>query len=401
MSREDQKAVDRITDDAPFEVPEFDEKDFIRKELISFRTTLVLFIFSLIVAGITFAIWLAIDPHPSFLLLALGALAIGAGALRFIFKAAKIDISHWARKEWIGTMFLYAFFWLGFFLLFVNPPFTDAAAPRIEVAAMPPAQAPMAPISLAAYIADNKGVEGGSVAFCVHKYSGAAPPGYGTLTEAERSACASVWPQRGDDPYWNTTQTLPAGKYVVYAVAVDTKGQNSTGLAIFEVSSPFVGNVGLPRDSKFVVPDDSLTVRVQPTIRARTVQFSLDDGTKWYNMVPHPDATKRSENYWRTDPSYEGWATGTYNVTVRVVPQPVYMRSADRALEQVARDPNGPYRLTIENNLPGIGATKANAGRDFPVEPYLGGASTPGLGVPAFLLALVGLAFVGRRGREA
>jgi len=391
----DEKVVERIEDDAPFEVPEFDEKEFIRKELISFRTTLVLFIFSILVAGITFFAWKMTTPHLRFPILVLLALAIGAALLRFLFKASRIDISHWKRREWAGTMFLYFFFWLGFTLLFVNPPFTDAAAPKIEVAAVPGAQGVGGSIELGAYVADNTGL-GDAPVFCVHSYAGDAVPPYDNLTEAERTACRQDWQRDADRPFWSHNVTYPAGRYVAYVIATDENGQDATERTTFEVSSPFVGNVSLPRENKFVVPDDAITVRVQPQIVARTVQFSLDGGD-WHNMVPHTDPAKRAQNYWRTDATHEGWKAGTFNVTLRVLVQPTYLREPGNVLKGIAIDPK-VYRVTVDPALPEIGTQQLPDPREFP---YFNAARTPGPeGILVLGAGLVGLALARRRRAE-
>jgi hypothetical protein len=391
----DEKVVERIEDDAPFEVQPFDEKEFIRKELISFRTTLVLFVFSVVVAGITFFAWKAADLR--FPILVLLAMGIGAALLRLLFKASRIDISHWKRREWAGTLFLYFFFWLGFTLLFVNPPFTDAAAPKIEIAAVPASQAPGAEVSLGAYIADNTGLGDDSPRFCVHRFNGTTAPAYDSLSETDRAGCASSWERVGDHPFWRHNESYPEGQYVVYALANDDHEQPANVQTTFNVSSPFVGGVSLPRDSRFVVADDALTVRLQPDLFARTVQFSLDGGATWHPFMPHSDPVKRDQKYWRTDPTYEGWTAGTHNVTIRVVLQPTFLRHEDQVLRGVAVDPDGPYVLTVDPGLPGIGASKVNPENDYPEFRYFHPASTPGPGLPGLLLAVLGLAALGRR----
>lgn len=391
----DEKVVERIEEDAPFDVAPFDEKEYIRKELISFRTTAVLFVFSILVAGITFLVWRY--THLRFSILVLLALAIGILLLRFIFKATRIDISHWKRREWIGTMFLYFFFWLGFILLFVNPPFTDAASPKIEVAAHPASQRPGGEVQLGAYVADNTGIAG-PPQFCVHRFEGDTPPRYEQLSEAERTACSEQWERLEGRPFWHDNGTFPEGRYAIYVVAQDQSGQSASYQGGFNVSSPF--SVSLPRDNKFINSEDALTVRVHADLFVRAVQFSLDGGTTWSNFELHPDPAKAADHYWRTEPRYEGWTAGTHNVTLRVALQPTYMRHEDHVLRGAAEDPNGPYTLTVDPGLPEIGTKKVDYGRgrtDFPEFGYHNPAQTPGLGVPALLLGLVGLVVAGRR----
>lgn len=397
----DEKIIEKVEEDAPFDVQPFDEKEFIRKELISFRTTLVLFVFSVLVAGITFAVWRFAVPGIQFSLLVLIALGLGVALLRFIFKAVRIDVSHWKRREWIGTFFLYFFFWLGFVLLFVNPPFTDAAAPKIEAAALPAAQAPGAAVVLGAYVADNEGL-GGDPGFCVHAYNGTAPPSYESLSGAERSACDSDWERLPGQPFWHHNESYPAGSYAVYAVAGDSTGHQATQIETFNVSNPTT--VTPPRDNRFAIPDDPFTVRVHPDIYPRMVQFSLDDGGSWYDMVPHPEAARRLENYWRTDATYEGWTAGVHNVSVRVILQPTYLRDDSHVLRAVAMDASGPHRVTVDATIPGIGSKTPDYGRmgnqvltEYPEYRYVDPSQTPGIEAPLLLATLAGLAVAGRR----
>ena len=153
-------------EDLPFEVPDFNEDEFVRKELISFRTTVILFVFALLVALGTFFIWRA--SGLGFFLLFLMAMAVGA-LLPFIYKLLRVDISHFRRREWIGTMTLHFFFWLGFTLLLANPPISDSAAPVVEVYGTPTVQGVGNEVRFAAYVGDDKGVVASSIDFCLRQ----------------------------------------------------------------------------------------------------------------------------------------------------------------------------------------------------------------------------------------
>lgn len=395
MDRDERKEIERVTDDAPFEVPAFDDKDFIRKELISFKTTLILFVLAIVAAAVTHFVWTS--THLQFFALALLGLALGLGPLPFLFRAAKIDISHWKRREWLGTSFLYLFFWLGFTLLLVNPPFTDAAAPRIETASSPRFQAPGHPIEFGAYVADNEGLRLETLTFCIQPFTGATPPDYASLSAADRAACKRDF-ERPGTAFWRHNESFPAGRYAFYVSVDDQEGHHATQTTWVESGSPFASRPSLPRDAKFVTPDDRLSVQLRDEIHERDVEFSIDGGASWHPMRVHPDAEKAKANWWTTDPSYEGWSPGPHNVSLRVVEQPTFLRRDAYVVKGIANDPVPGYNVTVGPELSGVGATKSPTYREFG---FAGAGRTPGLGVPALLLGVLALVLVGRRRRDA
>jgi hypothetical protein len=392
MARED-----KIIEDAPFDVPPFNEKEFIRKELISFRTTVVLFIFSVVIAGLSYALWRYRPETPFFFHIVL-ALAVGGIAFRFLFRAAKIDVGHWKRKEWVGTLFLYFFFWLGFFLLFVNPPLTDAASPHVEAAVSPGAQAPGQPITFGAYVADNVGIRAESVQFCIRPYSGTTPTAWSDLSGSDRDACARTF-DRADNAFWRHTEAFnTTGRYAFYARAVDVNGHEAVTVIPFDVGSPFTARPSLPRDARFVVPDDRLSVQVDPKISVRAVQFSLDDGASWHNFRLHPDPDRARTGWWTTDPSYTGWTVGDHRVQVRVATQPHFFLHADQVVQNNALDAQGPYNVTVSPDLPSVGTVDPPA---YGERRFVHPGQTPGLEAVAVLAALgAALALAGRRRRD-
>lgn len=368
-----EKQEERIIEDAPFEIPPFDEKEFIRKELISFKTTVILFVFSLITAGITYALWRAeLLNFFSYLLIALGLAAI---ALRFLFKAAKIDISHWKRKEWTGTMFLYFFFWLGFFLLMSNPPITDAAAPAVTVHVSPAWQAPGQPVEIGAYVADNADLVEDSLTF---RIEGPGVTGDGP-----------AWSKDPNDPFWTTSFVAPEnGTYEVVVTASDSVGAVNRTSTSFGVGNPFT--VEPPRDRRFAHSADVLLVTPRAGLDLYAVQYSLDGGATWYNFTQGTDA-----GTWVTKPTYAGWTTGDVQVVVQGLSQPQYFAHGDSVGPAAVRDPGGPYTITVDGTLPSVGET---APPTFKPAAWKDPKNTPGFGMLGVGLALVaGLVLVGRR----
>lgn len=393
---------EKIADDAPFEIPPFDEKDFIRKELISFRTTLFLFGFSVAVALLTYVLW-RLQPDLRFAVHLAIAIGLGAGLLRVLFRLAKVDISHWGRKEWFGQFVLYFVFWLGFFLLLTNPPITDAAPPRLEVVASPAVQSPGQPVAFGAFISDNVGVDLDSLRFCVASFPAgtSAPTAYANLTAAQQADCAARWQRSETAPFWQY-ELVPTsnGTLAWFVQAEDKGGQRAERAGRVSVGDPFEF-VDPPRDARFVRHDDSFTVRIRSELvpNVRAVQYSLDAGATWYNFRQHPDAEKAKEGSWTTDPSFQGWSAGPQRVWLRVVEHPYFLRAAENRLAGgIAADPDGPYSVTVASELQRVGEVEPPT---FDERSFVPPGQTPGFQVPSLLAGVATLAVLGRRNHHA
>ena len=363
---------DLAKEDLPFEVPEFNEDEFVRKELISFRTTVILFVYALLVALVTFFIWRATDL--GFLVLFVIAMALG-GLLPFIYKLFRIDISHFKRREWIGTMSLHFFFWLGFTLLLSNPPISDNAPPVIEVFGTPSVQGMGQEIRFGAYLGDNEGISG-EPTFCIE--------GEGT------NGCEPLSFERVQgEPVWTYTWTPTAeGNFTIRARAADASGQVIEGSSVVKVGNPFPV---IDAPSSFDSLSQSLAVRPAQGFRElRCIQYVIDDLP--YSLIP---PTKDRPIYWRTDPTFPGWKSGANNVTIQAIEQPVYLHNY-KLDGGVARSANGTRTIQVSPTFPDLASGESP---DCPQKPAPNLAQTPGLGA-ATLLAAVALLAVGLRARR-
>jgi hypothetical protein len=372
-------------DDLPFDVPKFDEDEFVRKELISFRTTVVLFVYTIIIALVTYLVWQATGL--TFLPL-MGLALVAAVALKPIFKVAKIDISHWKRKEWVGTVLIYFFFWLGFVLLAFNPPFSDTAPPVIQAGASPGVQGPGGSVVFSALVRDNRALDEASVTLCLQKYTDAAPPAYDTLSDVQRAACQIPWSKNSDGVWthnWNDTRGAQ-GTYAWFVHARDAKGQTSLSNGTVTIGTPLQIFVPAPSNApKFDELTDQIIVKTAPGLNIRVVQYEIS-GTR-YNMAH--DAAK---NQWSTGPEYPGWVTGSNLVTISAVEQPLWLdqvRSGGLRVEQA----NTTYTITVDPSLPTGGTAEPKYPETLPMQR----AATPGLSLPLVALAILGLALVLRR----
>lgn len=158
MAKGDKGADKPEGEEYKFEVPDFDEDAFIHKEMVSFRTTTVLFLWGIIAAILTWLVYTLMGGAATAWYIGLGIVAVFGYALRYLYPRLKIDISHFGRREWLGTGFLLFFTWLAFALLFLNPPISDHAEPRVEILANPPIQMAGQDITFNVFYEDNNRV---------------------------------------------------------------------------------------------------------------------------------------------------------------------------------------------------------------------------------------------------
>ncbi len=141
-----------------FDMPHFDEEEFIAEQKKKAKSSFISFGFGILMGIICSAIWVSLGDSPlkwpvTFLL---GICSIGF--LIKIFQFFKIDISTFERKDWLGTGAFYFFTFLAFFIISINPPFYDGSPPVIDTFALPGAQEIGGHTVLTAKITDNVGL---------------------------------------------------------------------------------------------------------------------------------------------------------------------------------------------------------------------------------------------------
>ena len=112
-----------------FVPPEFDEKEFLKKEIKDTKTSLITIVIA-VVFGILAGALSAINDSMVLPSLLFGL--AGVVALKYIYGLLKVDISHFQKKNWLGSIGTFFFTFLAIFVLLINVPFLDLAAPSVD-----------------------------------------------------------------------------------------------------------------------------------------------------------------------------------------------------------------------------------------------------------------------------
>ena len=108
-------------EDYEFVPPEFDEEEFIRKDLYGTRVLFVVVAFAVIIGILCSCVQKAFTDAGLFLALLL--LVLGVAAIKPLLKLVRFDPELLERKTMVGNYILYLLLGLGIWILLVNPPF--------------------------------------------------------------------------------------------------------------------------------------------------------------------------------------------------------------------------------------------------------------------------------------
>lgn len=358
-----------------FVPPDFDEAAFVKREHSGFRTMVALLAVAAAATLASYVGFLLVGGGQAGWLIGLAFFGGSFLALRFVFPKVA-DISHYGRKEWLGSGLLLFFSWLALFTVAVNPPITDIAPPSIQIAVEPGVQVPGQPVTINVLAVDNWNLDGVDVRLVTA--AGAPVSGAPAFT--------------GESHGLHTlTAALPAGTYRVEATATDSKGQ-TTHLTKAVLVEPGVLTYEAPPNDKFSRASDALDVLVEmlppcdgSTVHAggciRTVYLHLTTGV---DVSLEYDPTARA---WIGKPTFAGFAPGRNEFTV-VAETPDHFLGTLRV--PGGRIETGPYNVTIETQTGDYQPSVIGN----PTAPL---RATPGLEVGIAAAALLGFAALRRR----
>ena len=382
MAQEKKDGKDGKDSDYEFIPPDFDEDAFIHREMVSFRTTAILFVWGILAAVATWGAFSAMDGSRGAWFLGLAIAAAFGVALKWVFPLLKTDIKHFGRREWLGTGALFFFTWLAFFLIAVNPPVSDFAAPRVDLYASPVAQSPEGEVSFHLFVEDNVAVDEHS---------------FRLAQGAEVLATEGNLTSLGHGHYVFTASGLAPGTYRLEGTARDGEGHEGEGSLDFAVSEALIdysatggGTLTGDADRVLVRTAEGLpackTSKGTVTTRdpcVRTVRLEMVGATANITLEYSKD-----EEAWIGTTALAGWTPG--NNTFDVVAELADRYSGSTRFDGgEVRD--GPHTVQVTDGT--LGSTLVTPPRD----PSAHQRNVPGLGLPILAAGLLAAVLVLRR----
>lgn len=158
--KDDEEEVD-------FKLPKFDKKAFVEKEKEKIRSTVISFIFGMVIAIISFGFWILLTNSPlQWTLVFLFGLFNGSW-LRYLFARFKINEAILEKKGQFTTYAIYFLTWLFVLIILINPPFYDGEPPNIQSVSLPNIQETNGTVDIVALILDNNDIKDNEVDFAI------------------------------------------------------------------------------------------------------------------------------------------------------------------------------------------------------------------------------------------
>lgn len=112
-----------------FRPPDFDEKEFIKKELADTRT-LILTVLYAVLFGIGAGVLMLVNEDLLGVAFMMGI--AGIVSLKYVYPLIKVDISTFQKKNWLGNTATFFFTFLAIWVIVLNVPISDHAPPAVE-----------------------------------------------------------------------------------------------------------------------------------------------------------------------------------------------------------------------------------------------------------------------------
>ena len=289
-------------EDKPFKMPKFDEEAFLKRERRNIKTTIISFLFGILMAFICFGFWVLMGDNPLRWELVLLVGVINAAFLKYIFVRLGIDLTGFEKKNWFGSYAVFFFTWLIFFIVIVNPPFFDDEAPLIDLVELPDMQEPGGNIMILAKITDNAGLEKNDI-----KFELTDPEGKTTSPDFEYENNIFIYTNQGPE---NISEEAT---YEYTLTVTDHSGYNQIKKGDFTYSKDTI---------YLALPDEGDEVEA-----ADDVKFWIGaDVDRVYYIIGESEinATESDrENYYVTNPEFEGWPRNE-NVTLQIRADVIY-----------------------------------------------------------------------------
>ena len=122
----------RKEDEPDWVPPEFDEVGYMRQEIQGAHAAIATIGWAVIGAVVALLLY-AVLPALAFF----AGIAVGFG-MYFVFPLIGINTDGFKRRDWVGHGITYFFSWLAFWILLLNPPFSDHTDPTVQSISVSP-----------------------------------------------------------------------------------------------------------------------------------------------------------------------------------------------------------------------------------------------------------------------
>jgi hypothetical protein len=117
MAQKKRKVEEKKEPQYEFVPPDFDEKDFLEKDIGATKITMLSFVWG-IVFGVVAGLTNSISPFIGLLLI-----FVGIYLMKYFLQAFKINTAEIDKKGWLGNIVMFFFMLLGTWIMLINPPF--------------------------------------------------------------------------------------------------------------------------------------------------------------------------------------------------------------------------------------------------------------------------------------
>ncbi len=365
-----------------FEMPHFDEAEFIAEQKKKARSSFISFGFGILMGIICSAIWISLGDSSSkwpvtFLL---GICSIGF--LIKIFQFFKIDISTFERKDWLGTGAFYFFTFLAFFIICINPPFYDGSPPIIDTFALPGAQEIGGHVVITAKITDNDGLRDTNIEI---------------FTPSGETINGSLI-NDGDHIYFYDFMNIEniTGMFTYRISSEDSNGNEAEETGNFTYREDII-HIPEYQEGQTLSRLDEIKIKVTELGMDKNnirVFYTVNNG-KEINASYSGEDTYAGENIYTSSPDRIGWTTGL--VTVEVFAEVVHYFVLPADINQTVHTSHGKiidhqnYSFFVDS----IGSLPSPE-IDLP-QPQTLQRAVPGFGILSFLIAVVLLGILVRK----
>jgi len=129
MAKKRKKGKEKEEEEYEFIPPEFDEKEFIKKELRDSKAVIITVIYAILLGAVAGAISIL---SPSLVGLALVVVIAGIFTLKLLYELLNIDTSGFQKRNWAGNIATFFFTFLAIWILLLNTPFADFTKPVVN-----------------------------------------------------------------------------------------------------------------------------------------------------------------------------------------------------------------------------------------------------------------------------